>query len=88
MMNNSENRLRRLIYRSINRGCKETDYIFSDFALNELQNLSVSELDDYEKLLEVDDATLYSWFAGIDKVDSVYNTPVFHKLQVYNERRF
>lgn len=83
-----ETKLKRLIYRSMNRGCKETDYIFSDFALNELQKLSPVELDDYERLLEVDDNTLYTWFAGINKVDEAYNSSVFHKIQGYNEQRF
>ena len=87
-MLNTKTRIKRLIYRSINRGCKETDYIFSDFALYELHNLSESELDDYEKLLDVDDTTLYRWFAGISKVEEAYNTSVFNRIQVYNDKRF
>ncbi len=84
MINTTEIQIRRLRYRSMNRGCKETDYIFTDFALNELNSLNQVELDDYEKLLNVDDNILYRWFTGVSKVDEDYDTSVFLKIKVYN----
>lgn len=88
MNSNIAIRIKRLIYRSTHRGCKETDYIFSDFAKNELATLGSSELEAYEKLLEVDDTTLYSWFNGASGVSDAYNTSIIQRIKSYNESRF
>lgn len=80
--------IKKLQYRSTHRGCKETDYIFTDFALEELPKLTRDELKDYEKLLEVDDATLYSWFNGSVTPADSYNNSVFRRIKEFNEGRF
>lgn len=81
-------KIKKLQYRSMHRGCKETDYIFTDFAATELHALSDQEVIDYEKLLEVDDATLYSWFNGASAPVDEYDTSVFHKIKKFNEGKF
>ncbi len=88
MTSNIETTIKRLIYRSMHRGCKEIDYILSDFAENELASLSTLELEAYEKLLEVDDAMLYSWFTGASNVLDAYNISVIQRIKSYNESRF
>lgn len=52
-------REKRLIYRSWHRGTKELDLLLGPFADAELSALSESELDDYERLLEVPEPLLY-----------------------------
>jgi antitoxin CptB len=79
-------RIKKLIYRSSHRGCKETDYIFTDFALNELHKLSDEMLNDYEKLIEVDDALLYNWFTGESSPAAEFNNVLFRKIKEYNEQ--
>ncbi len=51
--------LDRIIYRSIYRGCKETEIMLTSFVRNEIYNLSDADLSDYEALLEIDDSDLY-----------------------------
>jgi len=61
---NEENqsvRLKRLLYRSWHRGCKETDVILGYFAESHLGELSPDELDIYEAMLEEQDADIWNW---------------------------
>lgn len=57
-------RLKRLIYRSWHRGCKETDLVFGPFADAQLSALSPEMVDLYEKLLDEDDADVWAWLTG------------------------
>ena len=53
--------IKRLKYRSTYRGCREMDFLLSKFADNELDNLSSDELDQYSKLLDMEDPDIYDW---------------------------
>ena len=59
-----ETRLKRLIYRSCHRGCKETDIVLGGFAESKLMGLSPEYIDIYEHLLDEDDADIWSWLIG------------------------
>ncbi|WP_068652627.1 FAD assembly factor SdhE [Wolbachia endosymbiont of Trichogramma pretiosum] len=50
---------RKLMYRSWHRGCKETDILLGHFALKYLDKFSLSELIEYEKIVDLDDYELY-----------------------------
>lgn len=62
--NQHNNRLKRLIFRSGHRGCKETDLILGAFAQSSLETLSAPDLDVYERLLDENDADLWEWISG------------------------
>ena len=79
-------KIKRLIYRSSHRGCKETDYIFSDFSRNELHKLSDDEIKDYERLIAVDDVKLYHWFSQKSQPPAEFDNSVFKKIKLYNEQ--
>ena len=57
-------RLRKLDYRSRHRGIREMDIVFGKFAETVLETLSDTELDDYERILELPDDKLFSWATG------------------------
>lgn len=57
-------RLKRLRFRSWHRGCKETDLILGHFCDALLEQLSPSELDDFEHMLEESDADIWDWITG------------------------
>ncbi|MFP3025218.1 MULTISPECIES: FAD assembly factor SdhE [Wolbachia] len=52
---------RKLMYRSWHRGCKETDILLGHFALKYLDKFSLSELIEYEKIVDLDDYELYCY---------------------------
>jgi lipid-A-disaccharide synthase len=78
-------RLKKLLYRSTHRGCKETDYIFGTFAERYLATLTVKEITYYEKLIALDDALLYSWITEAQAVPDEYMTSVYHKVLAYHK---
>ena len=56
--------IKKLLYRSIYRGSREMDYLFSTFAQNELKKLPQEELVLYSELLNQEDPDIYSWLMG------------------------
>ncbi|TFK29655.1 mitochondrial protein [Coprinopsis marcescibilis] len=60
--NESETSLRaRLVYQSRKRGTLETDLLLSTFAQENMSNMSVAELQEYDKLLDENDWDIYYW---------------------------
>lgn len=57
---------RRLAYRARHRGMREMDYLFSSFVDAHLHSMSEAELDEFEKLLEINDQQIYDWYLGRD----------------------
>lgn len=55
---------KQLLYRSIHRGCKETDFLVGEFAKAELEKIADLEL--FGNFIEEDDARIYDWI--LDKV--------------------
>ena len=59
-----ETRLKRLLYRSWHRGCKETDIVLGNFAERHLHELDGEMLAVYEALLDENDIDIWNWLTG------------------------
>ena len=59
MNNDIENLKKRLIYRSQYRGTKEMDKLVGSFVKSHINIFNLSQLNELEKLLNIDDDTLY-----------------------------
>lgn len=59
---NREELLKKLLYQSCNRGCKETDLIIGQFAKLNLHKMDSYELRTFEKILQMNDADIYDWY--------------------------
>ena len=57
---------KKIIYRSNYRGTKEMDKLLGAFTKKYINKLNRDELNDLEKLLDIDDTSLYNFFNGID----------------------
>ena len=57
---------KKIIYRSNYRGTKEMDKLMGAFTKKYISVLSLKDLIDLEKLLDVDDNNLYNYYNGID----------------------
>lgn len=77
---NRENRIKRLIYRSWYRGCKETDKILGQFAKEYLSRFSDSELDSFEAILEESDSDIFDWMSGKQQLPEKYKSNRVIKL--------
>ena len=56
---------KKIIYRSNYRGTKEMDKLLGAFTNKYIDILSIDDLYDLEKLLDVDDNNLYNFFNGL-----------------------
>lgn len=73
-------RIKRLIYRSCNRGCKETDLLLGRFAVTKLAQLNHVEIDEYERLIEESDADIFAWLTGKIPLPERYKGGVIEKI--------
>jgi antitoxin CptB len=79
-----EIRLRRLKFRSWHRGIKEMDLILGHFADRVLPTLSPEEIDQYERLIEIEDTSLYNWVTGREKTPAEHDTPLFARIRSFH----
>lgn len=63
-MNNKERKLliKKLLYQSCNRGCKETNLLIGLFARNNIHNMNDEDLLSFLDILHVSDADIYDWY--------------------------
>jgi antitoxin CptB len=73
-------RRRKLIFRSWHRGIREMDLILGSFADSAMATLTDAELDQYEHLLELQDADILSWFTGGQSVPAAFDTELLKKI--------
>jgi antitoxin CptB len=57
---------KKIIYRSNYRGTKEMDKLLGAFTNRYIDELNIEDLNDLEKLLNIDDTNLYNFFNGLD----------------------
>jgi antitoxin CptB len=60
----SENRRKKLLFRSWHRGTREMDLLLGRFADRHIQTLSDDELDVFSAVLRCPDQDLYDWVIG------------------------
>ena len=79
---------KKIIYRSNYRGTKEMDKLLGAFTKKYINQLNQDELVDLEKLLDIDDTSLYNFFNGIDneiKFDETNVLKLFKNFKYNNE---
>ena len=79
---------KKIIYRSNYRGTKEMDKLLGAFTKKYINQLNQDELIDLEKLLDIDDTSLYNFFNGIDneiKIDQTNVLKLFKNFKYTNE---
>lgn len=78
---NREDRIKRLLYQSWYRGCKETDKILGYFAKKHLQDFSDNELGEFENILNENDNDIFNWMGNNSLVPERYkNSRVMNLL--------
>ncbi|GAB4162750.1 MAG: hypothetical protein Tsb006_1180 [Rickettsiaceae bacterium] len=80
---NIENRaqfIKKLLYQSCNRGCKETDIIIGSFARENLGKMTDSELVIFEGILHLSDADIYDWYTNKKDVPMEHQSSVLAQI--------
>lgn len=65
-MTDAEIRLKRLKIRSWRRGTKEMDLLFGQYADAYLDQMTNTELDEFEALLAEEDPIISTWITGVE----------------------
>ena len=73
-------RRRKLLFRSWRRGMREMDLILGSFADAEIETMSADDLDQYERLLEINDTELLPWITGQNPVPAGLGLPILHRV--------
>ncbi len=76
----NETRLKRLLYQSLHRGCKETDMILGNFASQYLHTLSDDQIDVYENFINEKDWDIYAWVVGSASLPDEYDNKVIKMI--------
>lgn len=63
MVETREKKIKRLLYQSWYRGCKETDGILGNFARENLHKFANNELEEFESILKEQDWDIWNWVA-------------------------
>jgi len=59
---NKQQIIKKLLYQSCNRGCKETDLIIGQFAKLHINKMNDAELQTFNQILQFADTDLYDWY--------------------------
>jgi antitoxin CptB len=79
-------RRRKLLFRSWHRGIREMDLIMGGFADASIAALTEAELDLFERLLDVPDQEIYSWFTGEGAVPEDFDSALFKRMREFSNR--
>ena len=79
-----DQRLKRLLYQSFHRGCKETDALLGKFAKRYLETFSEEEVDLYEKFISEDDWDIYAWITGSKEFPAEHDNRVTKMLREFD----
>jgi antitoxin CptB len=79
-------RRRKLLFRAWRRGVRETDLIVGRFADAYIDKFDETGLDDFERLIEIDNEALYAWVVGADGVPADYDTAVLRELRNFHRQ--
>lgn len=81
MSETRDDRRRRLLYRSLYTGCKETDLLLGGFARRFIGDFGDAQLEHYERLLKESDPDIFDWATGRSAVPPVHDTDVMLLLK-------
>jgi antitoxin CptB len=76
-------RRRRLLFRAWHRGMREVDLITGRFADSHIAALSETEVDEFERLMDVPEPELLAWIMGSAETPAAYNTALFRRLRAF-----
>jgi antitoxin CptB len=83
LMNPDNARLNKLRFRAWRRGFREADLILGPFADKHVAGFSASELDAFERLLEVPDHDLYAWITDRIAAPPEWDGALLNQIKIF-----
>jgi len=79
-----EVRVKRLLFRARHRGTQELDLIIGRFARRYLAEMSDSQIDLFEELIEASEPALFDWITGREPVPPAYDTEIMTLIRDFD----
>ncbi len=76
----TKNLRKKLLYRSKNRGCRETDILLGEFAAAQIDTLPAAELPLYERFLDEYDGDIYKWLTKQAEMPEEYKNGIGQRV--------
>lgn len=73
--------LKKLLYKSNYRGCRETDMVLGNFAKNFIYELSSAELNDFDQLLGHMDTDIWDWINNKKPAPDDISSDLLNKIR-------
>ena len=77
-------RLKKLAFRASHRGMKELDLVIGGFAKAHLESLTEHEVDEFERILELQDPDLFTWLIDREEVPKEHNSEIMVRLKAFS----
>ena len=77
-------RRRRILFRAWHRGTREMDLIMGGFCDAKISELTETEIDEFEILIDLPDDDLYRWVSGEAEPPPAADTPLFRKMRDFH----
>ena len=81
-----ENIRRKLRFRSLRRGTKESDLVIGGFAEEHLRDLDEAQLSDFEVLLDENDQDVLSWVLDMKPPPAEFDASVLAMLKNFKKK--
>ncbi len=81
MTDDLDKQRKRLHFRSIRRGTKESDLVIGGFAEANLAQMNARQLDQFEALLERNDPEVLAWIVGVAEPPGEFDNEVLDALR-------
>lgn len=76
--------IKKALYRSVHRGCKENDILLGKFAEAKIADFDDKKLQLYHHFIEEDDMMIYDWILSKFELPEKYSTLVAEIRQFHN----
>ena len=74
-------RRRRILFRAWRRGMREMDLVMGFFADQEIAVMSETDLEEFERLLDIPDPEILGWITGETPTPIAHDTPLLARLR-------
>lgn len=85
MSDQIENKRRKLRFRSLRRGTKESDLVIGGFAESRLGDLTDEQLDRFEALLDENDQDVLGWVIGLAPPPPQFDNDVLNMIKEFKK---
>lgn len=76
-----DERRRRLLFRAWHRGMREVDLITGRFADAHIAAMSETDVDEFERLMDVPEPDLLAWVMGAQDIPAAFDTSLFRRMR-------